>query len=129
MTNCCPPSDIIGADPYNLKWTIVRGDTSPLRVEFYEIDEVTPFDISDWEFSASSYNPKDDIIDELEVIAGDGYVLITAPAEITGYWGIGYSGRVAELNFDLQASKQDGTVWTPVVGTISVLGDVTGGNL
>lgn len=129
MTNCCPSSDIIGADPYNLKWTIVRGDTSPLRVEFYETDEVTPFDISDWDFSASTYNPKDDILDELEVITGDGYVLITAPAEITSYWGVGYSGRVAELNFDLQASKQDGTVWTPVVGTISVLGDVTGGSL
>lgn len=129
MTNCCPPSDFIGADPYNLKWTIVRGDTSPLRVEFYQADEVTPFDIEDWTFFASAYSPKDDVIDELIVTAGDGYVLINAPAEITQYWGTGYSGRVAELNFDLQATKNDGTVWTPVIGTISVLGDVTGGAL
>ena len=129
MTNCCPPSDFTGADPYLMKWTIVRGDTSPLRIEFYEPDEVTPFDVSEWEFLASTYNPKDDIIDELETVVGDGYVSINAPAEITALWGKGYSGKVAELNFDLQATKSDGTVWTPVIGTISVLGDVTGGAL
>lgn len=129
MTNCCPSSDFIGADPYNLKWTIVRGDTSPLRVEFYEIDEITASDISEWSWAASTYDVRGDIIDQLEVSAGVGYVLVNAPAEITSFWGTGYSSKVAELIFDLQGTKADGTVWTPVIGTISVLGDVTGGSL
>lgn len=128
MTSCCPETEF-GADPFNLKWTVVRGDTSPLRVEFLETDEVTPFDLTGWSWTASAYDFKGDVTDELEVVAGDGYVLITIPAEIAAYWGTGYNKKVAELAFDLQGTKTDGTVWTPVIGTISVLGDVTGGSL
>lgn len=127
MSNINYPSAIIGSDPFKLRWTIVRGDTSPLRVEFLEDDEVTPFDISDWSWESSAYDPREDTIDELGVTVGDGFVLINIPSEITALWGIGYTARVAELNFDLQGTKTDGTVWTPVIGTISVLGDVTGG--
>ena len=128
MTSCCPP-EIFGADPANIKWQIVRGDTSPLRVEFYNDDEITPFDTSDWEFAASAYDFRGDVIDELEVVAGEGYVEITAPADITALWGTGYTSTVAELAFDLQVTIDGGTVWTPVLGTIVVLGDVTGGSL
>jgi len=28
--------------------------------------------------------------------------------------------------FDLQVTIDDGTVWTPVIGTINVLGDISG---
>lgn len=130
MTNCCSDSDFIGADPYNIKWNVVRGDTSPLRVEFYEIDETTPSDISDWTWAASTYDVRGDIIDQLEVTPGNGYIIVNAPADITAYWGSGYSSsRIAELVFDIQGTSSDGTVWTPVLGTISVFGDVTGGNL
>lgn len=129
MTSSCCPSDFIGADPYNLKWTVVRGDTSPLRVEFYNDDETTPFDLTGWSFAASTYDYRGDAIDELETEVGEGYVLVTAPAEITAFWGTGYGSKVTELAFDLQGTKTDGTVWTPVIGTISVLGDVTGGSL
>lgn len=127
MTSCGP--EIFGANPINIKWTIVRGDTSPLRIEFYENDEVTPFDTTGWEFAASAYDFKNDLTDELEVIAGEGYVEITAPADITKYWGTGYTSVVSELAFDLQVTIDGDTVWTPVLGTISVLGDVTGGSL
>jgi uncharacterized protein YaiE (UPF0345 family) len=111
-----------------LKWQIVRGDTSPLRVEFYQDDETTLFDTSGWEYSASAYDFKGDVTDELEVSSGAGYVEITATPEITQYWGTGYNSIVAELAFDLQVTIDD-TIWTPVIGTISVLGDVTGGSL
>lgn len=40
MTSSCGP-EIFGADPVSMQWTIVRGDTSPLRVEFYQNDETT----------------------------------------------------------------------------------------
>lgn len=123
----CSP-EIFGANPAILKWQVVRGDTSSLRVEFFENDEVTPFDISDWEFSSTTYDFRGDVLDELEVSSGNGYVDITAPADITDFWGTGYSVTVAELAFDLQVTI-DNSVWTPVIGTITVLGDVTGGSL
>lgn len=129
MTTCCPDTQFLGADPAIIKWQIVRGDTSPLKVEFYQDDEVTPYDTTGWEFVASAYDFKGDVTDELEVVAGDGYVEIIAPADITALWGAGYNSVVAELAFDLQVTIDGETVWTPVLGTITVLGDVTGGSL
>jgi hypothetical protein len=123
--NLCSP-EIFGADPARIKWNIVRGDTSPLRVEFLEDDEVTYFDTSTWTYEATSYDPQSDYLDTLEVTAGDGYVDIMAPASLTQYWGTGYKSVVTELTFDLQVTIDDETVWTPLIGTISVLGDVTG---
>jgi hypothetical protein len=128
MTSCCSPN-FIGADPATIKWQIVRGDTSPLRVEFYDTDEVTLYDTTGWEFVASAYDFRGDVTDELEITAGDGYVEILAPADLTALWGTGYNSVVAELAFDLQVTIDSDTVWTPVIGTISVLGDVTGGSL
>ena len=124
MSLCGP--EIFGADPVRIKWNVVRGDTSPLRIEFLEDDEVTYFDTSDWEYVASSYDPKGDIIDELEVVSHNGYVDITAPSSITEYWGTGYKTTVAELIFDLQVIIDGDTTWTPVIGTIHVIGDVSG---
>jgi hypothetical protein len=120
----CSP-EIFGANPANIKWQVVRGDTASLRVDFYENDESTPFDTSDWQFTATSYDFRGDILDELEVEASEGYVIITAPAEITEFWGVGYNSTVAELAFDLQVLV-DGAVWTPIIGTITVFGDVSG---
>jgi len=123
MTMCGP--EIFGADPARIKWNVVRGDTASLRVEFLDNDEVTYFDTSDWEYVASSYDPKGDIIDELTVTPGNGYVDIVAGPDLTQYWGTGYGSALAELNFDLQVTI-DNTVWTPVVGNILVIGDVSG---
>jgi hypothetical protein len=130
--NLCSP-EIFGADPARIKWQIVRGDTSPLRVEFLEDDEVTYFDISNWTFEATTYDPQSDFLDSLEVSRGTGYVDIMAPASLTANWGTGFKSVVTELTFDLQVTidvpniNMDGpTVWTPLIGTISVLGDITG---
>jgi hypothetical protein len=128
MTSSCSP-EIFGADPANIKWRIVRGDTSPLRVEFFENDETTPYNTEGWEYSSTTYDFRGDVLDELEIEAGEGYVNITAPADITALWGTGYSSVVTELAFDLQVTIDGATVWTPVIGTITVLGDVTGGSL
>jgi hypothetical protein len=118
-----------GANPVSIQWAIVRGDTSSIRIEFLENDEKTFFDTSTWQFASSAYGAKDDIIDPLEVIPGDGYVDIVASSEITALWGATYSKVVAELLFDLQVIIDGDKVWTPVVGTIKVIGDVTGGSL
>jgi hypothetical protein len=128
MTNCCGP-EVFGADPIHIKWNVVRGDKASIRVEFLDNDEVTYFSIVDWTFQSFAYDPKGDIIDELSVIPGNGYVDIVAPSDLTQYWGTGYTSVVAELTFDLQVTLADSTVWTPIIGAIRVLGDVSGAGL
>jgi len=126
MTICEP--QIFGADPVNVRWSVVRGDTATLRVEFYEPDETTYIDIDDWVFTATAFNRRQEIFDELELDISNGYVDIIATPDITETWGTGIGGRVFELSFDLQVELED-RIWTPVLGTITVLGDVTGGTL
>lgn len=128
MTSSYGP-EVFGANPTHVQWKVVRGDTAVLRIEFYEDDETTAYNTSGWTFESSAYDFRGDVTDELEVSAGSGYVDITAPAEITALWGTGFQKTVAELAFDLQVTLNDDTIWTPVVGTIKVLGDVTGGSL
>jgi len=124
MTLCGP--EVFGADPVRIKWQVVRGDSAKIRIEFLENDELTYYDIDDWEFIATTYDAKGDVLDELEISTGDGYIDVFANPEITEFWGTGYSSVTAELVFDVQVTIDDGTVWTPVIGTISVLGDVSG---
>lgn len=124
----CEPN-IFGANPSSIVWQVVRGDTAELRIQFFENDEVTPYDTSSWSYESSAYDFRGEVTDELETTAGDGYVDIVAPSDITRLWGSGYGSRIAELAFDLQVTIDNETVWTPVIGTISVLADVTGGTL
>lgn len=126
---CCPDTlEFTGADPKIVRWTAVRGDTTSLRIEFWNPDEVTPFDTDGWVYTSSTYNSRGDILDELSVVPGIGYVDIVADSATTETWGTGRTSIVAELAFDLQIEIGD-LVWTPVLGTIVVLGDVTGGIL
>jgi hypothetical protein len=127
MSKCAP--EIFGADPVNIKWNVVRGDTAILLVQFLEDDEKTFFNTDDWDFSATAYNNSTGFTDALEVNPASGSVEVVAPPFITENWGEGPGGQVASLRFDLQVVTDGDFTWTPVVGTISVIGDVTGGNL
>lgn len=118
----------VGSMPASVKWSIVRGDTATLRVEFLENDEVTFLDTSDWKFASSAYDSKGDVVDELDIIEGNGYVDIVASSDVTENWGTGSGSVVAELAFDLEVIRGN-EVWTPIIGTIKVIGDVTGGSL
>jgi hypothetical protein len=120
-----------GRKPKNIQWNIVRGDTSSLKIDFFDLDESTYWDTDDWTYVATSYDSQGDILDELTVTPYSGYVLITAPADLTAYWGTKYTPVVAELPFDLQATipTESGPItWTPVLGTIRVLGDISPGS-
>jgi hypothetical protein len=117
-----------GNTPAIVKWNVVRGDTARLRVDFLENDEITVFDISEWNFASTTYDNLGDILDSLTVEKGSGYVNIIAPPEITSFWGTGYNGTVAEIAFDLEVQIGD-LIWTPVLGTIKVAADVTAGTL
>jgi hypothetical protein len=118
-------ASFFGYDPARIIWKIVRGDTASIQVDFLENDEVTGFDISSWSFVSVAYNPRIDQEYELEVQSNASGVLITAPADVTVEWGSTYGSVVAELLFDLQVDTGD-QIWTPIVGTITVLGDVGG---
>lgn len=127
--NCTPQTEIFGSDPANIQWRVVRGDTATIRFEFWENDETTPIDISTWTFSAHAYNPVTLTGYNLTTNVNDNYVDVIATSEVTSNWGTLNSSVVAELSFDLQVEKTDNTVWTPVIGTICVLGDTPGGGL
>jgi hypothetical protein len=122
-----------GANPATIQWNVVRGDTATLKVDFLEDDEITKWSTTTWSYKATAYDPVGDVLDELLITATTGSVTITAPASMTLSWGSAYKTIVAELPFDLQVQMElagEDTVWTPVVGTIRVLGDVTpGGSL
>lgn len=127
--SCVSNTDIFGADPAKVQWKLVRGDSSSLRVQFLEDDEVTPIDTTDWSFISTAYYPSNGNKYTLTTLPGTGYADIFITPEQTASWGVGYESVVAELPFDLQVTKPDDTIWTPVIGTICVLGDITGGSL
>jgi hypothetical protein len=125
---CSPTIEKFGATPANIQWTVVRGDSASFTVSLLENDEVTEFDTEGWTYSATAYDPVADALDELIVAVNGSVLTVTAPADITANWGTKYKSVVAELSFDLQAVVPDGPsliTWTPVIGTICVLGDVS----
>lgn len=126
MANCFQSSTSFGSSPVNVKWNITRGDTATLTVQFFDDDEVTLVDTSDWEYVSSAYDARGDVLDELETTESNGTVTITAPADITVNWGVGSGSVLAELAFDLEVTIDGDTIWTPIIGTIVVLGDVSG---
>lgn len=127
--NLCCDEQTLGADPLYFKWNVVRGDTSSITFEFYENNEVDLLDLSSWTFVATAYDPISEDSYSLDVIQDGGVITVNATATITAQWGTGIRSQVAELNFDLEGTN-DTTVWTPVIGIIKVLGDVTiGGSL
>jgi hypothetical protein len=139
-SSCSPSLEQYGAEPVNVQWKVVRGSNGSLTIDFLEIDEDTPFDTDNWTYKATSYDPQGNVLDNLPVEATTGAVTITVDSCITENWGLGYKNIVAELPFDLQVTipaptvsgggYEDPTIWTPVIGTICVLGNVTpGGSL
>jgi ribosomal protein S8E len=131
--DCPPDTQVLGANPANIHWNVVRGDTAKIKITFFESNEVTEFNTEDWTYLATAYNPANNTYYELSVLEGDGFIEIIATPEISNSWGTASSGIVAELAFDLEvtipavAPETEDTIWTPVIGTISVIGDITRG--
>ena len=120
---------VLGIEPVNIRWNITRGDTSSIRVQFLESDEETSVDTSTWVYEATAFDNRSKIFDDLDVRVDGNDIVITATSDLTEFWGKGIKSTVAELSFDLQVIIDRVTVWTPIVGTITVIGDVTGGRL
>jgi hypothetical protein len=130
---CTSTINRFGATPASIQWKVVRGDTAQLSVDFLELDETTGFDCDGWTYEATTYDSAGDVLDQLIVESEGNSVTIIAPASLTLNWGSGYKNVVSELPFDLQVNIPavgENTIWTPIIGTITVLGDVTpGGSL
>jgi hypothetical protein len=128
-SSCSPDSVIsIGAEPSNIKWTIVRGDDASATFNWYEDDGVTAKDTTGWTYLASAYNPKTSTKYTLTVTSAAGYVTVSIPNATSALWGTGSSNIVAELKFDLQVTISS-KKWTPVIGNIVVYSDITGSAL
>jgi len=127
MTNVCCPEDFVGADPAQVKWRVVRGDTASIEFHFLQNDEVNFLDLSLWNFSATALYSKTNTLYSLSVSVSSGIVTVTASSDITKLWGTENNQSIsAELNFDLQAIRTtDAVVWTPVIGIIQVISDVS----
>jgi hypothetical protein len=117
--------EFFGSDPARVTWKIVRGDTSSIKVSFLQDNETTPYSTVGWDFVSIAYDPKTDSEFELETSMASNVLTITAPSDVTVEWGSTYGSVVAELLFDLQVDT-GAEIWTPIVGTISVVGDVGG---
>ena len=62
----------------------------------------------------------------LTVTSSGNVVTVKAPSAITTLWGAGTTANPAtQLPFDLQVTKGDGSKWTPVIGRIVVIPDVS----
>lgn len=136
---CVNAIEKYGYEPANIQWKVVRGDTASLTIDFLENDESTEWDTDGWTYKATAYDSKGNVLDDLEIEAEEGSVTVIAPSCITENWGTTYGSIVAELQFDVRViipgetvsgSSTSDTIWTPVIGTICVLGNVTpGGSL
>jgi hypothetical protein len=130
-SSCSSSVDQFGATPAKIQWSVVRGDTAKLRVQFFQEDELTEYDTDNWTYISTVYNPITQTYDILDIFEGVGYVDIIAQPAVTETWGTGYQNQIAELIFDLQVTipavfpETIDTVWTPVIGSISVLADTT----
>lgn len=127
-SSCSDSVISIGAEPQNVKWTVVRGDDISAQFNWYEDDGVTAKDTTGWTYLASAYNPKTATKHTLTVASGAGYVTVSAASAMTSGWGTGSANIVAELIFDLQVTINS-KKWTPVIGTIVVRSDITGSAL
>lgn len=127
-SSCSDSVISIGAEPQNVKWTVVRGDDASATFYWYEDDGVTAKNTTGWTYLASAYDSKTATKYSLTVASAAGYVTVSIPNAISLSWGLGSSTIVAELKFDLQVTI-DSKKWTPIIGNIVVYSDITGSSL
>jgi len=126
MNNCCSDNQILGSDPISIRWNIVEGDTGSLTVDFFENNEVDRFDMTGWVFQSTVFDPKTNSTYVLDVeTLENGSIVITADASTTSSWGNQLPFQTKQLQFDIQGVFEGTVVWTPVIGTIVLIGDVS----
>lgn len=112
-----------GEQPAKIVWNVVRGDDSSIEITLLD-DNGTALNTSGWTYSSKASNSG--ILHTLTVTSAQNVVTVKAPSATTALWGAGaVTNPAAQLPFDLQVTKGDGTKWTPVIGRIVVIPDIT----
>ena len=112
-----------GESPAKIVWNVVRGDDSSIEITLLD-DNGTALNTSGWTYASKAKSAT--ALHSLTVTSSQNVVTIKAPSSLTATWGAGErKSPAAQLPFDLQVVKGDGTKWTPVIGRIVVTPDVT----
>lgn len=112
-----------GEAPAKIVWNVVRGDDSSIEITLLD-DDGQPLSTAGWTYSSKARSNM--TLHNLTVTSNSNVVTVKAPASTTALWGAGETTNpAAQLPFDLQVTKGDGTKWTPVIGRIVVFPDVT----
>lgn len=112
----------VGSSPANVMWTVVRGDDAKLSLQFLDTDGVTPLNVSGWTYS-SKVKTASGLVSATVTPGASSTVVIHITDEQTSAMDIP-TASPASYPFDLQVTKADETVWTPLIGTLRVLPDV-----
>jgi hypothetical protein len=107
----------VGAEPASVLWTVVRGDDAKLSLQFLDTDGSTPLNVTGWSYSSALKNGTT-LVNLSTTTGASSTVVVHATNTQTAALEPG------QYSFDLQVTKADTTVWTPLMGTIRVLPDV-----
>jgi hypothetical protein len=117
-----------GSIPLPVQWKVVRGDDASIRFMFYQDDGVTLQNTTGWTYAASAYDLKTSTKYTLTCVPGTSYVDVSVSSSVSTLWGTGVKPIVNELVFDVQTTV-NGLKTTIVLGSIPVIGDITGATL
>jgi hypothetical protein len=114
---------IIGSEPPQSIWTIVRGDTASFKM-YVQDDAGEPLQISDWTISMDFYRPATTSVVLTvtpEADEDDG------PGEFTVYLASDETEILETADeFDIQmATTANIIVWTVLQGTVKIIEDIT----
>jgi hypothetical protein len=112
-----------GESPAKIVWNIVRGDDSSIEITLLD-DNGQPLSAYGWSYASKARGSSQ--LYSLTVTSVGNVVTVKAPSATTSLWGAGATTNpAAQLPFDLQVTKGDGSKWTPVIGKIVVIPDVS----
>ncbi len=112
-----------GESPAKIVWNVVRGDDSSIDITLMD-DAGSALNTSGWTYASKAKYKN--TVHSLTVTSASNVVTVKAPSSVTALWGAGATTNpAAQLPFDLQVTKGDGTKWTPVIGRIVVIPDIT----
>ena len=112
-----------GEQPAKIVWNVVRGDDSSIEITLLD-DNGAALNTSGWTYSSQS--SLGGTLYTLNVTSSQNVVTVKAPSAPTALWGAGpVTNPAAQVPLDLQVTNGDATQWTPVIGRIVVIPDIT----
>ena len=115
-----------GANPISVKWNVVRGDTAELFVDFFELDETTGFDCSDWTYKATAYDVNGDVRIN---VADENYINLRRYSLFGGWVNMAPARLYTPAQYTtLITNTTDLRISIPGVSSITINSPVSGGS-